>query len=223
MLDEPSIGLHPRDNSKLLDTLERLRDLGNTVLVVEHDEETIRRADHVIDLGPGAGAHGGFLVAQGTPEDIAANPASLTGRFIAGDMSNSGSGRTTQLERQGHRSAWRARKQPQEYRCQVSAWIVHSGDRCFRFSKSTLVDDILYRSLARKLDRSLQDPGVHREVTGLELIDKIIEIDQSPIGRNTPLEPGNLHRCVYSNPRAVCHVARISENAVTNLGGSHSM
>src|SRR6185436_987582 len=87
VLDEPSIGLHPRDNKKLLDTLEHLRDLGNTVLVVEHDEETIRRADHVVDLGPGAGTHGGVIVAQGTPEDIAANPASLTGRYIAGDLS----------------------------------------------------------------------------------------------------------------------------------------
>ena len=189
VLDEPSIGLHARDNSRLLATLETLRDLGNTVLVVEHDEETIRRANYVIDLGPGAGNAGGHLVAAGSPGEIEKNPASLTGKYLSGEMSvgipenrRSPNGKAiTILGASGNNLKNIDVAIPLGLLTVVSG-VSGSG-------KSTLVNDILYRALASKLYRSMEKPGRHKALLGAEHIDKVIQIDQAPIGRTPRSNP----------------------------------
>jgi excinuclease ABC subunit A len=189
VLDEPSIGLHARDNARLLGSLEQLRDLGNTVLVVEHDEDTIRRADFVVDLGPGAGNAGGFLVAQGKPEQIAATAESLTGQYLSGaarisipEKRRSPNGKSIQIL-----GATANNLRGVDITLPLGLLIVVTG--VSGSGKSTLVNDILYRALAQKLYRASEAPATHREILGVDNIDKVIEIDQAPIGRTPRSNP----------------------------------
>jgi excinuclease ABC subunit A len=193
VLDEPSIGLHQRDNQRLISALENLRDLGNTVLVVEHDEDTIRKADYVLDLGPGAGKNGGYLIADGTPAEIMANDASVTGKYLAGKIDIVTRPTPGQAPRPltgnwitvENAQAHNLRNVTAHFPLGVMTVITGvSGS-----GKSTLVNDILYRTLAKELYGSREEPGQHGKVRGISQIDKVIEIDQSAIGRTPRSNP----------------------------------
>ena len=189
VLDEPSIGLHQRDNDRLLETLKRLRDLGNTVLVVEHDEDAIRAADYVVDMGPGAGIHGGRIVAEGTPDQIQQNPNSLTGKYLVGveqiavpKERRKGNGKAITIK-----GARANNLQGVDVDFPLGKFICVTG--VSGGGKSSLVIETLYKALAKRMHNARHHPGAHDEITGVELIDKIIDIDQSPIGRTPRSNP----------------------------------
>ncbi|MGB8261235.1 MAG: excinuclease ABC subunit UvrA [Terracidiphilus sp.] len=189
VLDEPSIGLHQRDNNRLIEALERLRDLGNTVLVVEHDEETIRHADYVVDLGPGAGRLGGHVVAEGTPEQIMATPASLTGRYLSGEQTILHRSAPRPLTRKWLTVSGAREHNLQDLTIRIPVGVMTVVTGVSGSGKSTLINDILYRSLAKTLYGSREEPGAHDELAGAEQIDKVVRIDQSPIGRTPRSNP----------------------------------
>jgi excinuclease ABC subunit A len=189
ILDEPSIGLHQRDNERLLDTLLGLRDLGNTVIVVEHDEDTIRAADHVIDLGPRAGRLGGHVVAEGTPEQVTQAPDSLTGRYLRGELRVNVPSRRREANGRAITVVGASANNLRDLDVRFPLGVFTAVTGVSGSGKSTLVTDILYQSLARHFYRARVLPGAHQRIEGLEQLDKVIDIDQSPIGRTPRSNP----------------------------------
>jgi excinuclease ABC subunit A len=190
ILDEPSIGLHQRDNARLLATLEQLRDLGNTVIVVEHDEETMRAADHVIDMGPGAGKHGGEVIAEGSVDEISRTPQSITGKYLSGEMKIALPAERRRVDPKKTIRIVNAREhnlRNVDVEIPLGLFVAITG--VSGSGKSTLIEDILHQSLARHFYRARVIPGLHDRITGLEHIDKVIDIDQSPIGRTPRSNP----------------------------------
>ena len=196
VLDEPSIGLHQRDNGRLLVTLKRLRDLGNTVIVVEHDEEAIRTADWVVDMGPGAGVHGGHVVAEGTPEEIMANPASITGQYLTGARQIA----LPALRRSGHPGQILRIVEATGNNLKGITAEIPLGTFCVVTGvsgggKSTLIVETLYKALAKRLNNAREQPAPHERLEGVEFLDKIVDIDQSPIGRTPRSNPATYTGC----------------------------
>ena len=189
VLDEPSIGLHQRDNMRLINALEKLRDLGNTVLVVEHDEDTIRHADYVLDLGPGAGRLGGSVVAQGTPAQIMACPESLTGRYLSGAATMLHRARPRPLTGKWITVTGAREHNLQDISIRIPLGVMTVVTGVSGSGKSTLINDILYRSLAQTIYGSREEPGAHESLSGAEQLDKVVRIDQSPIGRTPRSNP----------------------------------
>lgn len=202
ILDEPSIGLHQRDNEKLIATLKKLRDLGNAVIVVEHDEDTMYAADQIIDIGPGPGVHGGKVIAQGTAEQIKQIPESITGQYLSGkkqipipEKRRKSNGRAIEVK-----GATQNNLKNINVKFPLGQFICVTG--VSGSGKSTLVNDILYKALAKQINGSNEKPGAHKEIIGIENIDKIINIDQSPIGR-TPRSNPATYTGVFDNIRDI--------------------
>ncbi|MCS3904571.1 excinuclease ABC subunit A [Methylohalomonas lacus] len=190
ILDEPSIGLHQRDNARLLATLRRLRDLGNTVIVVEHDEEAIREADHVVDMGPGAGVHGGHIVAEGTPDVIAAHETSLTGQYLSGRKTIPVPPmRTPMNPKKTVRLTGASANNLKNVTMDLPVGLMTCVTGVSGSGKSTLINDTLYRIVARELNGAALQPAAHKSIKHLDLIDKVVDIDQSPIGRTPRSNP----------------------------------
>ncbi|MPZ59091.1 MAG: excinuclease ABC subunit UvrA [Rhizobiales bacterium] len=189
VLDEPSIGLHQRDNARLLETLKRLRDLGNTVIVVEHDEDAIRSADYVVDIGPKAGVHGGHIIAQGTPDDIMAAPASLTGQYLTGTIGIPVPERRPINPRRSLRIVGARGHNLKNVTAEIPLGLFTCVTGVSGGGKSTLLIETAYKAIARKLNNASEGPAPHDRIEGLEHIDKIIDIDQSPIGRTPRSNP----------------------------------
>ena len=188
ILDEPSIGLHQRDNDKLLGTLKHLRDLGNSVIVVEHDEDTMRAADYVVDIGPGAGEHGGQVVAAGTAEELMKNPASITGKYLSGELKIPVP--KTRREPQGWLTVVGAKENNlKNIKVNFPKGVFTCVTGVSGSGKSSLVNSILYQALAKQLNRARTIPGAYKEIKGIEQFDKVINIDQSPIGRTPRSNP----------------------------------
>jgi excinuclease ABC subunit A len=190
VLDEPSIGLHQRDNERLLKTLKQLRDIGNTVIVVEHDEEAIRSADYVVDIGPGAGVHGGFVVAEGTPAEIADNPASLTGDYLSGRRRIGMHGKRRQPDPERLLRIVGARgNNLRNVTVDIPVGLLTCVTGVSGSGKSTLINDTLYSAAARHLYGSSAEPAEHDRIVGLDHFDKVVNVDQSPIGRTPRSNP----------------------------------
>ncbi len=190
VLDEPSIGLHQRDNDRLLATLKQLRDIGNTVIVVEHDEDAIRSADYVVDIGPGAGIHGGAIVAEGTPDEVAANPVSMTGDYLAGRRRIEIPGKPRQPDAARMLTVLGARgNNLKDVRLELPVGLFTCITGVSGSGKSTLINDTLYTTAARHLYGSTAEPAAHDEIVGLDHFDKVINVDQSPIGRTPRSNP----------------------------------
>ena len=205
ILDEPSIGLHQRDNDKLLDTLKHLRDLGNTLIVVEHDEDTMRAADYIIDVGPGAGIHGGEIVAAGTPEEVAANPKSLTGLYLARKKKVP----VPPARRSGNGNWLTVRGAAENNLKNIDVSIPLGTFTCVTgvsgSGKSSLVNEILFKRLGADLMRMKTRPGKHMGIEGEEYLDKVIDIDQSPIGR-TPRSNPATYTGVFNDILSLIHI-----------------